>query len=107
MGAMSFTSQDPRTSIKIPVLKNAARKSPLAIVTLALCLAVLTATTSAWAASTFNLLDARERGTTATGAAKGTLNATYDEGIKKDVLEFLIFQSRCCIRVIWIFLSQA
>jgi cyclic beta-1,2-glucan synthetase len=48
----------------------------------------LSVPTSAWAASTFNLLDARERGTTVTGAAKGMMTATFDEAIKKDVLEF-------------------
>jgi len=47
-----------------------------------------TLTTYIWAASTFNLLDARERGTTVTGAAKGALTPTFDEAIKKDVLEF-------------------
>ncbi|MFH0985223.1 MAG: hypothetical protein V1882_06770, partial [Candidatus Omnitrophota bacterium] len=45
-------------------------------------------TTHVCAASTFSLLDARERGTTVTGAAKGTLTPTFDEGIRKDVLEF-------------------
>ncbi|MFA7255915.1 MAG: hypothetical protein WC133_07495, partial [Candidatus Omnitrophota bacterium] len=48
----------------------------------------LSVTTSAWAVSVFNLLDTRERGTTATGEATGTLTATFDEAIKKDVLEF-------------------
>ncbi|MFA5167631.1 MAG: hypothetical protein WC530_03775 [Candidatus Omnitrophota bacterium] len=55
---------------------------------LAALLLSFTITASAWAASTFNLLDARERGTTVTGAAKGTLTASFDEAIKKDVLEF-------------------
>jgi cyclic beta-1,2-glucan synthetase len=55
---------------------------------LAALLLSFTITGTAHAASTFNLLDARERGTTVTGAAKGTLTPTFDEGIKKDVLEF-------------------
>ena len=55
---------------------------------LAVLLLSIAVTTSARAASTFNLLDARERGTTVTGAAKGMLTPTFDEAIKKDVLEF-------------------
>ncbi|MFA5160568.1 MAG: hypothetical protein WC484_08715, partial [Candidatus Omnitrophota bacterium] len=52
---------------------------------LAALLLSFTITASAWAASTFNLLDARERGTTVTGAAKGMLTASFDAAIKKDV----------------------
>jgi len=48
----------------------------------------LVLTAHVWAASTFNLLDARERGTVVAGEAKGTLTATFDEAVKKDVLEF-------------------
>ena len=55
---------------------------------LAVLLLSLTVTTGAWAASTFKLLDARERGTTVTAEAKGTLTPTFDEAIKKDILEF-------------------
>lgn len=40
------------------------------------------------APSAYNLLDAKERGTTAMGDAKGTLTPSYDEAVKKDVLEF-------------------
>ncbi|HOW88285.1 MAG TPA: hypothetical protein PKV84_06495 [Candidatus Omnitrophota bacterium] len=43
---------------------------------------------AAWAATTFNILDARERGTKIAGTAKGTLTPTFDEAAKKDVLEF-------------------
>ncbi|MDD5226802.1 MAG: hypothetical protein PHV97_06460, partial [Candidatus Omnitrophica bacterium] len=58
------------------------------IIPVAALLMSLAITTGAQAASAFNLLDARERGTTVTGVAKGTLTATFDEAIKKDVLEF-------------------
>jgi cyclic beta-1,2-glucan synthetase len=83
MDAMSLAPQNPRAFVKKSVLKNRS-----VIMTLAIGLAVLTVTAGAWAASSFNLLDGRERGTTVTGTAKGTLMATFDEGVKKDVLEF-------------------
>ena len=35
----------------------------------------------------FNILDARERGTSNVGSAKSTLIPTFDQGVKKDVLE--------------------
>jgi cyclic beta-1,2-glucan synthetase len=58
-------------------------------------------TSGIWAAATFNLLDARERGTTVTGAAKGTLTPTFDEGIKKDVLEFDYTLSQGASIAVW------
>ena len=84
----------PSTFKTLPTfLKNPAKKSAIcadrfAITTLAVLFSVLMATTGLWAAPTFGILDARERGTTAAGTAKGTLTPTFDEGIKKDVLEF-------------------
>ncbi|MBI4387678.1 MAG: hypothetical protein HY582_01380, partial [Candidatus Omnitrophica bacterium] len=38
--------------------------------------------------TSFNLLDAHDRGVTPTGSAKGTVTLTYDEAVGKDVLEF-------------------
>ena len=65
----------------------AQKKSRFPMVMLAALLVGLTAVTGAFAASTFNLLDARERGTTPMGTAKGMMTATFDETAKKDVLE--------------------
>ena len=68
------------------IVKNTAKKSACLVTFLAVLTAF--AGTQALAAGSFTLLDARERGTTVTGEAKGVMTATYDEGIKKDVLEF-------------------
>ena len=55
-------------------------------------LMVLSATfvfhTTALAASSFNIMDAHERGVSKSGEAKGTVIPTYDEASRKDVLEF-------------------
>lgn len=52
------------------------------------CLAIFIALPFAQAAnSSVTVLDARERGATGTGAAKGSLAATYDETARKDILE--------------------
>ncbi|HNX69342.1 MAG TPA: hypothetical protein PKI45_07635 [Candidatus Omnitrophota bacterium] len=48
---------------------------------------LISAATAFAAASSFNVLDARERGVTVSGSAKGKLTATYDEAAKKDILE--------------------
>ncbi len=69
-------------------MRSPARIFSSFIVIISVFLAVLTTAAGVRAASTFTLLDARERGTTPTGAAKGTLTATFDETAKKDVLEF-------------------
>ncbi len=86
---MQPTSKNLRPFSKIPALKSAFRKGLFAAAAMAWVLSFATLTPgTAWAEPTFNLLDARERETVATGTAKGTLMATFDEGIKKDVLEF-------------------
>ena len=74
------------------LVKNTSgkRASFLAVIPRALSLLALSVcvTGNVWAADAFSVLDAHERGTTVTGAAKGTMTATFDEGIRKDVLEF-------------------
>ena len=99
---MSLTSKNPRSFVQIPAIKSAVRKARFAATALVLCLAVLTAAPTTWAASTFNLLDARERGTTVAGAAKGMLTATFDESIKKDVLEFDYTVSKGDSVTVWV-----
>ena len=55
---------------------------------LVLLTALFTTTAGVYAATaSATLLDGRERGTTGTGEAKGSLAATYDEAARKDILE--------------------
>lgn len=60
-------------------------------------------TTSIYAATTsYDLFDARERGTASEGEAKGTVTATYDDTAKNDVLEFDYLISENALARVWL-----
>lgn len=71
-----------------PMKKSAICANRFIATALAIFFSALITVTGAQAASTVGILDARERGATVSGVAKGTLTPTFDEATKKDVLEF-------------------
>ncbi len=70
------------------VATDRRRNFRFTVAVLAFLAAFFTVTAGIYAASaTAVLLDGRERGTTGTGAAKGSFAATFDATVRKDILE--------------------